>query len=111
MLARSNKTDELNIKFEYFDGYSTSMPDREKKSHSKFLERWLRGCFWFSCAGGGVGLNLTAADYVCHRGPAVEPGGGAAGYWPHAQANENIRLSHDPSIEDKQDHVARVNAR
>jgi non-specific serine/threonine protein kinase len=56
------KLTELNIKFEYFDG-STSAPDREKAIQSFQKDDEVR-VFLISLKAGGVGLNLTAADYV-----------------------------------------------
>jgi non-specific serine/threonine protein kinase len=56
------KLTELNIKFEYFDG-STSAPDREKAIQSFQNDDEVR-VFLISLKAGGVGLNLTAADYV-----------------------------------------------
>jgi non-specific serine/threonine protein kinase len=53
---------ELGIKFEYFDG-STSAPDREKAIQSFQNDESVR-VFLISLKAGGVGLNLTAADYV-----------------------------------------------
>jgi len=53
---------ELGIKFEYFDG-STSAPDREKAIQSFQNDETVR-VFLISLKAGGVGLNLTAADYV-----------------------------------------------
>lgn len=52
----------LNVKFEYFDG-STSAPDREKAIQSFQNDNEVR-VFLISLKAGGVGLNLTAADYV-----------------------------------------------
>ncbi|HTS44606.1 MAG TPA: SNF2-related protein [Puia sp.] len=52
----------LDIKFEYFDG-STSAPDREKAIRN-FQEDDSCRVFLISLKAGGVGLNLTAADYV-----------------------------------------------
>jgi hypothetical protein len=52
----------LGIKFEYFDG-STSAPDREKAIRS-FQDNDEVRVFLISLKAGGVGLNLTAADYV-----------------------------------------------
>jgi non-specific serine/threonine protein kinase len=51
-----------NIQFEYFDG-STSAPDREKAIQN-FQENDDCRVFLISLKAGGVGLNLTAADYV-----------------------------------------------
>jgi len=56
------KLDELGIKYEYFDG-STSAPDREKAIQSFQNDDTVR-VFLISLKAGGVGLNLTAADYV-----------------------------------------------
>ncbi|HEY2722190.1 MAG TPA: DEAD/DEAH box helicase, partial [Chitinophagaceae bacterium] len=52
----------LDVKFEYFDG-STSAPDREKAIQSFQNDETIR-VFLISLKAGGVGLNLTAADYV-----------------------------------------------
>jgi len=56
------KMKELGIKYEYFDG-STSAPDREKAIQSFQNDDEVR-VFLISLKAGGVGLNLTAADYV-----------------------------------------------
>ncbi|MEO6610854.1 MAG: SNF2-related protein [Chitinophagaceae bacterium] len=56
------KLDELGVKYEYFDG-STSAPDREKAIQSFQNNDEVR-VFLISLKAGGVGLNLTAADYV-----------------------------------------------
>jgi non-specific serine/threonine protein kinase len=52
----------LGIEYEYFDG-STSAPDREKAIQS-FQNDDVKRVFLISLKAGGVGLNLTAADYV-----------------------------------------------
>lgn len=56
------KLTEQNIPFEYFDG-STSMQDREKAIQN-FQNNDECRVFLISLKAGGVGLNLTAADYV-----------------------------------------------
>jgi len=56
------KLDELGVKYEYFDG-STSAPDRQKAIESFQNDEEVR-VFLISLKAGGVGLNLTAADYV-----------------------------------------------
>jgi non-specific serine/threonine protein kinase len=56
------KLKELGVDFEYFDG-STSAPDREKAIQRFQLDDNCR-VFLISLKAGGVGLNLTAADYV-----------------------------------------------
>jgi len=53
---------ELEIPYEYFDG-STTAPDREKAIRS-FQDNDSCRVFLISLKAGGVGLNLTAADYV-----------------------------------------------
>jgi non-specific serine/threonine protein kinase len=56
------KLTELGVKFEYFDG-STSAVDREKAIQSFQKNDEVRVVL-ISLKAGGVGLNLTAADYV-----------------------------------------------
>lgn len=56
------KLEELGVKYEYFDG-STSAPDREKAIQNFQNNNEIR-VFLISLKAGGVGLNLTAADYV-----------------------------------------------
>jgi non-specific serine/threonine protein kinase len=56
------KLEELGVDYEYFDG-STSAPDREKAIQS-FQNNESKRVFLISLKAGGVGLNLTAADYV-----------------------------------------------
>ncbi len=53
---------ELDVKFEYFDG-STSAQERERAIQSFQNDDTCR-VFLISLKAGGVGLNLTAADYV-----------------------------------------------
>lgn len=56
------KLEELKIDYEYFDG-STSAPQREVAIR-RFQEDENCRVFLISLKAGGVGLNLTAADYV-----------------------------------------------
>lgn len=56
------KLDQLGVKYVYFDG-STSAPDREKAIQSFQNDTSVR-VFLISLKAGGLGLNLTAADYV-----------------------------------------------
>ncbi|MDR3714411.1 MAG: SNF2-related protein [Puia sp.] len=56
------RLEQLGVKYEYFDG-STSAQDREKAIQS-FQKDDTRRVFLISLKAGGVGLNLTAADYV-----------------------------------------------
>ena len=53
---------ELGVEYAYFDG-STSAPDREKAIQRFQTDDNCR-VFLISLKAGGVGLNLTAADYV-----------------------------------------------
>ncbi len=56
------RLEKLGVPYEYFDG-STSAPDREKAIQS-FQNDTSKRVFLISLKAGGVGLNLTAADYV-----------------------------------------------
>lgn len=56
------RLEQLNIPYEYFDG-STTATDREKAIQS-FQNNSEKRVFLISLKAGGVGLNLTAADYV-----------------------------------------------
>ncbi|MFN3793691.1 MAG: SNF2-related protein [Chitinophagaceae bacterium] len=56
------KMKELGVDYEYFDG-STTAADREK-AIKRFQEEDNCRVFLISLKAGGVGLNLTAADYV-----------------------------------------------
>ena len=56
------KLEELGVKYEYFDG-STSAPGRQIAIESFQNNEEVR-VFLISLKAGGVGLNLTAADYV-----------------------------------------------
>jgi len=56
------KLTELGVDYEYFDG-STTAPDREK-AINRFQNEDSCRVFLISLKAGGVGLNLTAADYV-----------------------------------------------
>lgn len=65
------KLDELGISYVYFDG-STSAPDREKAIQRFQQDNSVR-VFLISLKAGGVGLNLTAADYVYIMDPWWNP--------------------------------------
>ena len=56
------KLKELNVPFEYFDGSSTSI--ERQKAIENFQGNDDCRVFLISLKAGGVGLNLTAADYV-----------------------------------------------
>ncbi len=57
-----HKLEELGVQYEYFDG-STSVGDRQK-AIDNFQSNPECRVFLISLKAGGVGLNLTAADYV-----------------------------------------------
>ena len=62
--------DKKGIKYQYLDG-STSLPERERN-----VKRFQAGegdLFLISLKAGGLGLNLTAADYVIHMDPWWNP--------------------------------------
>jgi SNF2 family DNA or RNA helicase len=62
--------DAKGINYQYLDG-STSQPEREKS-----VKRFQSGegdLFLISLKAGGLGLNLTAADYVIHLDPWWNP--------------------------------------
>jgi SNF2 family DNA or RNA helicase len=80
-----DELEKQNIPYVYFDG-STSSTDREKAIQAFQHEEDCR-VFLISLKAGGVGLNLTAADYVyivdpwwnpADCGSLVEPGSIAA---------------------------------
>jgi len=56
------KLEEMNIPYAYFDG-STSSTERER-AIQKFQQEEETRVFLISLKAGGIGLNLTAADYV-----------------------------------------------
>ena len=62
--------DQRKISYQYLDG-STSMPDRELAV--KEFQRGKNELFLISLKAGGLGLNLTAADYVIHLDPWWNP--------------------------------------
>jgi len=65
------KLKENNVTFEYFDG-STS-PQERQRAILNFQENDECRVFLISLKAGGVGLNLTAADYVYIVGPWWNP--------------------------------------
>ena len=65
------KLEELGISYVYFDG-STTAPEREK-AIQKFQNDDTVRVFLISLKAGGVGLNLTAADYVYIMDPWWNP--------------------------------------
>ncbi|WP_419662364.1 DEAD/DEAH box helicase [Desulfosarcina variabilis] len=65
-----NYLDESNIKYQYLDG-STPAAQRQKAIHG--FQSGKGDVFLISLKAGGVGLNLTAADYVIHMDPWWNP--------------------------------------
>ena len=62
--------DESKIKYQYLDG-STPVSQRQKAIHG--FQSGEGDVFLISLKAGGVGLNLTAADYVIHLDPWWNP--------------------------------------
>ncbi len=62
--------DESKINYQYLDG-STPAPQRQKAIHD--FQSGEGDVFLISLKAGGVGLNLTAADYVIHLDPWWNP--------------------------------------
>jgi SNF2 family DNA or RNA helicase len=62
--------DKLKIHYLYLDG-STPIPEREKAV--KNFQTGIGDVFLISLKAGGLGLNLTAADYVIHLDPWWNP--------------------------------------
>jgi len=64
------KLDSLGIEYQYLDG-STSAKERKKRVAA--FQSGVGDLFLISLKAGGVGLNLTAADYVIHMDPWWNP--------------------------------------
>jgi len=62
--------DEREISYQYLDG-STPVPEREKAVRD--FQAGKSPLFLISLKAGGLGLNLTAADYVLHLDPWWNP--------------------------------------
>lgn len=62
--------DERNIAYQYLDG---STPPAERKKRVDAFQAGQGDLFLISLKAGGVGLNLTAADYVIHMDPWWNP--------------------------------------
>ncbi len=62
--------DKMGISYQYLDG-STSLPEREKAVNA--FQAGKGELFLISLKAGGLGLNLTAADYVIHLDPWWNP--------------------------------------
>lgn len=59
-----------NIMFQYLDG---STPVKQRKTAIDAFQSGIGDVFLISLKAGGVGLNLTAADYVIHMDPWWNP--------------------------------------
>ena len=62
--------DKMGIKYQYLDG-ATSMKERQQRVNA--FQAGDGDIFLISLKAGGVGLNLTAADYVIHMDPWWNP--------------------------------------
>jgi SNF2 family DNA or RNA helicase len=62
--------DAQGVSYQYLDG-STSMADRKKRVDA--FQAGVGDVFLISLKAGGVGINLTAADYVIHMDPWWNP--------------------------------------
>lgn len=62
--------DERNISYQYLDG---STPAAERERRVKSFQNGDGDLFLISLKAGGLGLNLTAADYVIHMDPWWNP--------------------------------------
>lgn len=62
--------DKKQVSYQYLDG---STPAKERKQRVDAFQRGEGDLFLISLKAGGVGLNLTAADYVLHMDPWWNP--------------------------------------
>ncbi len=62
--------DEMHISYQYLDG---STPTAEREKRVKSFQGGEGNLFLISLKAGGLGLNLTAADYVIHLDPWWNP--------------------------------------
>ncbi len=62
--------DRIGIAYQYLDG---STPLKERKKRVDAFQQGETPCFLISLKAGGMGLNLTAADYVIHLDPWWNP--------------------------------------
>jgi SNF2 family DNA or RNA helicase len=62
--------DERGIRYQYLDG---STPAKQRQQRVDAFQRGDGDLFLISLKAGGVGLNLTAADYVIHMDPWWNP--------------------------------------
>lgn len=66
----AKKIEELGISYQYFDGET---PVKERRKRVDAFQSGEGDLFLISIHAGGVGLNLTAADYVIHLDPWWNP--------------------------------------
>ncbi len=64
------KLDSMGVKYQYLDG---STPAKQRKKRVNAFQSGVGDIFLISLKAGGVGLNLTAADYVIHMDPWWNP--------------------------------------
>ena len=64
------KLEEMNVSYQYLDGKT---PAKERKKRVTAFQSGEGDVFLISLKAGGVGLNLTAADYVIHMDPWWNP--------------------------------------
>ncbi|VAW85122.1 DNA/RNA helicases, SNF2 family [hydrothermal vent metagenome] len=64
------KLDSMGVKYQYLDG---STPAKERRKRVTAFQSGEGDIFLISLKAGGVGLNLTAADYVIHMDPWWNP--------------------------------------
>ncbi len=64
------KLDSMGVNYQYLDG---STPAKERKKRVNAFQSGAGDLFLISLKAGGVGLNLTAADYVIHMDPWWNP--------------------------------------
>ncbi|MBM4074451.1 MAG: DEAD/DEAH box helicase, partial [Planctomycetes bacterium] len=62
--------DRMNVSYQYLDG---STPTNERKKRVEAFQSGEGDVFLISLKAGGLGLNLTAADYVLHMDPWWNP--------------------------------------
>jgi SNF2 family DNA or RNA helicase len=65
-----NYVEEQGIPYQYLDG---STPPAERRERMEAFQSGVGDLFLISLKAGGVGLNLTAADYVIHMDPWWNP--------------------------------------
>ena len=61
---------EHNIDYQYLDGQT---PPKQREARIQAFQKGIGDVFLISLKAGGVGLNLTAADYVIHMDPWWNP--------------------------------------